>query len=561
MAALSIVAHSVAVQEDVGKCMGMVFASLEFGACMYAQITEIWCVWGCAMWGQTSVAVRHAPMTIVSIAMGGVMKRPESGAPALQPRTALRLPYLYFGLAALFSLASVNWFLQTSWCYQTIFEWTGQLLRGDLSGFGITCINCWIPTIMTIGWLILFLGMVMISYFHVGFLSVVGKVLRVDGWATVLGADGDDELQRSKETGVGDEVQSSAGRTSSRVPSRWTFVHLVVVPGMTLGIGQAIGISYWTIAAMYESDQSGNGGIMKIAGTYLLTRMLGSVAAGFLWDAERGATALEVLLGGMGFGIATKAPGGDKGAAAAGKLKLPNPTSKLRHAVLRPFVVMMLLSQLIFALGWTKGGLSAVTVFTGFALCGFSTGAMNALVPILAAHHYGPKAFCKTFSWMMLGVVAFQTVFYNGIENTLYWTNYGKDDPDTVLVFTDDLDFKDYYNWGGCAMRSACYRVSFWIQAAALLVPVYMCGWLESEEGAHQLLANSTSGDAPAAPASNDAEEGTLGGGGVDEEPDEISALLGGLPHGTILGTGLPLPPSLSSSLRSYRPAAGSPLR
>ena len=58
-----------------------------------------------------------------------------------------------------------------------------------------------------------------------------------------------------------------------------------------------------------------------------------------------------------------------------------------------------------------------------------------------------------------------------GMFNTIYWNNYGKNDPDTVLVYSDDLNFKDYYNWGGCNMRSSCYRASFVIQAVALLVP------------------------------------------------------------------------------------------
>jgi hypothetical protein len=535
MAGLSIVAHTVDAAQHAGKSMGLLFACLEFGACMYAQITEIWCVWGCAMWGKTSVAIRHSPMTVVSVLMGRVMRRPEAGAPKVDPRYTLQLPYLYIGLAGLFTLASINWFGQTSWCYQTVFEWTAQLLRGDISGFGITFLNCWIPTLMILFWGCAFVGMVSISHFHVEITGMISHLVTavspsrtpgVEVWTTVEDASGGDEESTSSAKNSKQDNNDSVSSAEDdkegiwqtpRVPSRWSFVSLVVVPGMTLGIGQAIGISYWTIAAMYEADKSGHGGIMKIAGTYLLTRMLGSVVVGFLWDADSDASVYEILVGGLGFVVARGGKRGGKSSATSAS-KAPTP-KKIRHAVLRPFVVMMLVAQVVFAAGWTTGAMSDVTVFTGFALSGLSTGAMNALVPILALHHYGSKGFCKSFSYMMSAAIVFQGIFYNGVENTIYWNNYGKNDPDTVLVYSDDLNFKDYYNWGGCNMRSSCYRASFVIQAVALLVPVFMCGRLVREEEERQLAEVA---DKPAL----DAEEGDFAEGDV---PGEQTALLGGV--------------------------------
>lgn len=264
---------------------------------------------------------------------------------------------------------------------------------------------------------------------------------------------------------------------ASRTPSRKSLAYLMVVSGMTLGIGQAIGISYWTIAAMYAGGKPAQIGMMRIAGTYLLTRMIGSVAAGMFWDGESGAPLSQIIIQGLGFIKCSR----NRHTISS----LPS-TAMIRHGILRPIVATMLLSQVVFVVGPTEGWQSDITVLSGFALCGLATGAMNSLVPILAAHHYGVSGFRKHYSYFMLATVIFQLIFYNGLESIVYWGNYGKRDPETVMVFTDDIEFSDYDNWGGCNMRSSCYRISFWVQAAALVVPLFLCHRLVIEEQACQ---------------------------------------------------------------------------
>lgn len=512
MAALSLAVRTLGTSKHNGKCISLLFACLEFGACMYAQITEIWCVWGCAMWGKASVAIRHAPMTIVAILMGYIMRKIERVELKVDPRVTYKLSWMYVGLLTFFFLAAINWFGQTSWCHETLFEWTGQLMRGDFSGVGITILNCWIPTFMLLAWTFILLLLLIAFFFNEEVTSAVIKLIGAFQYVFSIeesSARQKTHLSSPKSPDDADDSHiSSACNEVSKVSNRYSFYYILVITGMTLGIGQGIGNSYWTISAMYAADKPGHGGIMKIAGTYLLSRMLGSVVAGFLWDADRHMKFHELIIEGLGFSRSNISGHSQKHRTAESPLPY-------RHKVLRPFVVLMMASQIIFAVGWTKGWKSDVTVFTGFAFCGLSTGAMNALIPILTAHHYGPESFCKSFSYLMLGAIMFQIIFYNGIENGLYWINYGKHDSETVLVYTDDLDFRDYPNWGGCNMRRACYQASFWIQAGSLLLPTYLCDLLEREENVQQYSQTALS-------VSRDDTEN------VSEIPEEATSLLGG---------------------------------
>ena len=82
-ACLSVTIRSLDATLDVGKGVGLVIGCLEYGNCLYTQVTEIWCGSGTntascdyGIPGKGAVGVRHLFTAVVALILSPAMYRP-----------------------------------------------------------------------------------------------------------------------------------------------------------------------------------------------------------------------------------------------------------------------------------------------------------------------------------------------------------------------------------------------------------------------------------------------------------------------------------------------------
>ena len=451
-ACLSVTMRSLDSASDIGKGVGLLIGCLEYGNCLYTQVTEIWCAEngsgngestaGCDynIPGKGAVAIRHFPTAVVAFILAPAIYRPGT----ISRAGDVHLTTHFVVLLCLIGMSMVNWNDGDEWCYNYATEWIVELSEGEFGTLYNTVMRCWLPFFQLAGWLV-GLGTVSFFMFHV----LTSSRNPCTPWISA------EDIERIGKA-------SSAKPRETRVSWRSEIWKFAIIVGITLGIGQAVGCSFYNISAsFYKTSNTGYD-----SGGYLYSKMLGGMFAGVVWDLR------------------------------------PEGKSEGSHVIRLTKMLAwgMFASQAIFSLGTQENPIANYFVrHVGFALCGFSTGGMTTMVPLLANELANGGSSLSWYSWLMASAIVGQILFFNVIEGTDWKFNHSKSDGYLTYVsnMTDDdapsdwagclvlsclvnlytavMSFEILFpGWGECKGHFVCYKYSFYIQGVAGLMA---CGF------------------------------------------------------------------------------------
>jgi hypothetical protein len=464
VAAIATTAETLDMTKHLGKSFGVLFTALEFANCLYTMITEVWCVWGCDLeeGGKAAVAARHLPIALVGFVGAGLFYDRPNGAPkaTAQDCGISGLVILY---AALIGLSYLNWFQQDGWCYAGLFSVSWGTIKTRF-------IDCWIPTWLVAFWLLGFVGLLLarLCYAFYGSFEVAAKstpsgaaspaavpsspaVVPAQGGpaGAAASAGGEGTAKTEKSAGASEKAE---GTFHSKGIMEQASMYFVV--GTLFGVGQTIATNYWFITESYSTSKGD--ALMDSSGVFLFARMVGALVAGCLWDYRPGLPFWH------GFRLMI-------GASADLKKNEESAAPMLRSRVVPPLAGLMALSQLIFAFGPHSGFFAVFSRDMGFLLSGFSTGAITAVVPMLAVQWDGDRDFIARFSNMMLaGIVGTFVIFFAVDTVNMHYEHDDDDAIQSILQANDDNISNEKWSWGGCSSNPGCFKASFVVHLVLL---------------------------------------------------------------------------------------------
>jgi hypothetical protein len=138
-------------ERNAGAAFGILYGCFEFAANLYAQVTEVWCAWGCTFGfnSKAMVAGRHLAVPIVTLLLSPALYRPAAVGLPPASRSATKLSLLNWVFLVLVLGAMVNWYAQEGWCYTTFLAWLKPSKDVNLE---VDIVDCWIPSFEWLLW-------------------------------------------------------------------------------------------------------------------------------------------------------------------------------------------------------------------------------------------------------------------------------------------------------------------------------------------------------------------------------------------------------------------------